>query len=133
MKIVNQAGLIIKGYIQYEYSGIAYSRSSDIIAISQQHIFYVPLGATGVFVQIKSGITSQFGKTIYENTFPVYDDVCLKVTGLANRIYYRVSNLFLLYKEHFFKPLWLIVRIFIEFKIRIKTEASPNTACVKIL
>jgi hypothetical protein len=107
LKIVNQAGLLIKGYIQYQYSGISYSRASDIVPIGQQHIFYVPLGASGVFIQIKSGVTSSFGKTIYENTFPDYEDVCLKVTGLVNLLIKVIIIYFFIFifQERFLKPL----------------------------
>jgi hypothetical protein len=112
LKIVNQAGLLIKGYIQYEYSGISYSRASDIVAIGQQHIFYIPLGAAGVFIQIKSGVTSSFGKTIYENTFPDYEDVCLKVTGLVNLLIKVNLIFFIFFQEHFLMQMWSIVKIF---------------------
>ena len=48
---------------------------SDKLAINQQYTFVIPYGSSDVFVRIKSG------KTLYENSFQRYDDVCLKVTG----------------------------------------------------
>jgi hypothetical protein len=75
LTIVNQAGLIISAKVQYQYSGIAYSRRSEKILINQKYDFILPDGASGIFVQISSG------KVLYESTFDRNSQICLKVTG----------------------------------------------------
>ena len=67
--------MIVSAVVQYQYSGIAYTRKSEIILINQKYDFIIPDGASGIFVQIKSG------KVLYESTFDRNSQICLKVTG----------------------------------------------------
>ena len=73
--------MLIKGTIKYQLDGIVYESGSDPLARHEQHKFELPFGASAVFLKIQTAEFIESIKTIYENTYESFENVCIQVTG----------------------------------------------------